>query len=281
MANVPESVRGACDAGAVVRARLRPRVRGFVSRRVSLAFALYPSVEPGDLVAREIPSPSVRRSSIGIAVTLFTAATLAGADAHADPPTPPPSRSDGWNQATNILAFTSVATQVLMPRVFFSDPEVTAGWKARWHVSVLAPAMTLTALAFFNEVQLKNSIGGAQPGCGTARTREGRAARPTASCPRSPSSPARLSDRASASFWSTPSSGATAKSTRAPSSAKSGYRSSWRPSPPSVGRRATGKTAGNLGEAQPSGSLQGWGLGLLYASLQRPECGYTGNLICW
>ena len=29
-----------------------------------------------------------------------------------------------------------------MPRVFYADPEVTVGWKARWHVSVLAPIVT-------------------------------------------------------------------------------------------------------------------------------------------
>src|SRR5688500_8691358 len=40
-------------------------------------------------------------------------------------------RSDGWNRATNIMAFSSAALQVLMPRVFYSDPEVTVGWKAR------------------------------------------------------------------------------------------------------------------------------------------------------
>jgi hypothetical protein len=25
----------------------------------------------------------------------------------------------------------------------------------------------------------------------------------------------------------------------------------------------------------------GMGLGTLYAATQRPECGYTGSLICW
>ena len=59
----------------------------------------------------------------------------------------------------------SAGTQLLMPRVFYSDPEVTVGWKARWHVSVLAPVMTLTALAVLNEHALKDSFEGFRPGC--------------------------------------------------------------------------------------------------------------------
>jgi hypothetical protein len=48
-----------------------------------------------------------------------------------------------------------------------------------------------------------------------------------------------------------------------------------------------GRTDGNWetgGQAWGSGTI-GLGVGLatgfLYASLQRPECGYTGSLICW
>jgi hypothetical protein len=29
------------------------------------------------------------------------------------------------------------------------------------------------------------------------------------------------------------------------------------------------------------GFVTGLGLGVLYAAMQRPECGYTGSLICW
>ena len=35
------------------------------------------------------------------------------------------------------MALSSTGLVMIMPRVFYSDPEVTAGWKARWHVSVL------------------------------------------------------------------------------------------------------------------------------------------------
>src|SRR5438045_3878397 len=87
--------------------------------------------------------------------SLVLALTLTGNDAVAQPApgAPPPTldRSAGWNTATNVLATSSLIVTLIMPRVFYSDPEVTAGWKARWHLSVLAPAMTLTSLALLNE----------------------------------------------------------------------------------------------------------------------------------
>src|SRR6187402_493801 len=67
-------------------------------------------------------------------------------------------RSQGWKTATNILTLSSLGVQLLMPRVFYSDPEVTVGWKARWHVSVLAPSMTLFALSMANEAYLKDEF---------------------------------------------------------------------------------------------------------------------------
>jgi hypothetical protein len=48
-----------------------------------------------------------------------------------------------------------------------------------------------------------------------------------------------------------------------------------------------GRTAGNFesgGQAWGSagvGLVTGLGMGLLYGLMQRPECGYTGSLICW
>src|SRR6266436_3199094 len=76
-----------------------------------------------------------------------------------------PDRSDGWNTATNILAASSLAVELVLPRVFFSDPDVTSGWKGRWHVSALAPVMTLAALGLFNEQVLKDAFTGSRPGC--------------------------------------------------------------------------------------------------------------------
>ncbi len=77
----------------------------------------------------------------------------------------PPERSEGWKDATNILTISAVGVQLLMPRVFYSDPEVTVGWKARWHLSVLAPTMTLVTIGLLNEQFLKDEFEGFRPGC--------------------------------------------------------------------------------------------------------------------
>jgi hypothetical protein len=50
---------------------------------------------------------------------------------------------------------------------------------------------------------------------------------------------------------------------------------------------SVGRTSGNLesgGQVWASagvGVLVGLGTGVMYSLLQRPECGYTGSLICW
>src|SRR5262249_32188125 len=51
------------------------------------------------------------------------------------------------------------------PRIFYADPETTAGWKARWHVSVLAPSVVNAALTLVNENALKDAIRSPRPGC--------------------------------------------------------------------------------------------------------------------
>src|SRR6185369_14258098 len=105
-----------------------------------------------------------------LGLTLVASATLLAAPsaAHAqdaEAPLPDRHRSQGWKDATNILTLSSLGVQLLMPRVFYSDPEVTVGWKARWHASVLAPSMTLIAVGLVNEQFLKDSFKGHRPGC--------------------------------------------------------------------------------------------------------------------
>jgi len=77
-------------------------------------------------------------------------------------------RDAGWDDASTGTAIAAVATSVLMPRVFYSNPEATVGWKARWHVSALAPAMSSVSLAFLNESVLKPAFADPSPcaGCG-------------------------------------------------------------------------------------------------------------------
>jgi hypothetical protein len=187
-----------------------------------------------------------------------------------------PSRDATWNTATNALAVSSLAVEALVPRVFFSDPEVTAGWKARWHVSALAPLMLLSTLSLANEVSLKGAFASPRPDCPSTGPCDGYG------------------------LLSTPSFAA---------ASALGYGVSvfvvdtvrWSAGNVGVGGllgevvlplvlapiTIIGRTSGNWetgGQAWGSGAVglvSGLVTGFVYATLQRPECGYTGNLICW
>lgn len=74
-------------------------------------------------------------------------------------------RSAGWQAVTNLTTVAAMATPVLMPRIFYSDPETTVGWKTRWHVSVLASTMTLTTVTLLNESAFKPAFQVSRPGC--------------------------------------------------------------------------------------------------------------------
>jgi hypothetical protein len=191
-----------------------------------------------------------------------------------------PERSEGWSTATNVMALSALGMQLIMPRVFYSDPEVVVGWKARWHASVLAPTMTIAAAALLNQQLLKNEIGGYRPGCGEA-TQGG------PGC----TSYGMLSTQsfaASAAFgqglgtflvdtvkWSGGqfNFGAFAGNTAIP-----GVLAIL-----TTAGRGAGKweTAGQAWGSAGIGLLTGLAVGAVYATAQRPECGYSGSLICW
>jgi len=189
-------------------------------------------------------------------------------------------RGDGWGDATTILALSAAGLQLVTPRIFYSDPEVTVGWKARWHVSVLAPSMTLIATAFLNEQVLKDAFEGFRPGCDDAN-------QGLAGC----ESYGMLSTHsyvAGSAFgqglgiflvdtfkWSDGrvNGGSLALNVGVP--AVLGVVTS-------VGRVAGDwETGGQSGGSAGIGMAVGLGLGAMYAAMQRPECGYGGSLICW
>jgi hypothetical protein len=97
-------------------------------------------------------------------ISSFLAVTLWLGPASAQT-TPTPDRSVPWQTVTSITTVAAMGTQVLMPRVFYAEPETTVGWRARWHVSALAPTMTLTALTLLNEYSLKDTLGSYRPAC--------------------------------------------------------------------------------------------------------------------
>ena len=157
----------------------------------------------------------------------------------------------------------------------------SAGWKARWHLSALAPVMTLATLSLVNEGYLRESFGAPRPGC------EEGAAIPAVDCP----SFGMFSTQSFAAF------GAFGQGT----GVFLGDTLKW-----SDGRfngaafagqvgvplvlaviTAVGRTAGDWessGQVWASagvGAAVGVGTGLMYSLLQRPECGYSGSLLCW
>ncbi|MBK6693776.1 MAG: phosphatase PAP2 family protein [Myxococcales bacterium] len=172
------------------------------------------------------------------------------------------------------------ATELLMPRIFYADPEVTVGWKARWHVSVLAPVMTLTSATLLNDLALKNLFKSHRPGCDESNNK-------LAGCESygSPSTHAFASFSAlghgAAVFvfdtfkWS---------GGRFNGGAFAGHLAG-----PLVlaGITGVGRSVGDyesFGQVLVGGTI-GLGVGFLsgltYSLMQRPECGYTGSLICW
>ncbi len=190
-------------------------------------------------------------------------------------------RSIPWQTVTSVTAVTAMATQVFMPRVFYADPETTVGWKARFHVSVLAPTLTLTSLTLLNEYALKSAIGAKRPGCGDSET-----------TPCTDSDPyGTLSSHSFAAF------------------AAFGHGTAvflvdtlkWSDGKLNGGSlvgnvivpvllaavTAVGRSAGNWEDTGSVVLSSGVGLafgvltGMTYALMARPECGYTGDLICW
>ncbi len=167
-----------------------------------------------------------------------------------------------------------------MPRVFLSDPEVTSGWKARWHVSVLTPILALTTLALFNEQVLKSSFAGSLPGCTSDNQGQPGCTSYGFLSTQSFAAASALGQGAGVFLvdtlrWSGGSINAGSligevgvPLVLAPITIIGRTEGNWE-----SGGQAWGSAAIGLGI--------GLGLGFLYASLQRPECGYTGNLICW
>lgn len=214
------------------------------------------------------------------ACTLVLASTCFVDEASAQAVSPVPERDVAWQTVTGVTMVAAGATQLLMPRVFYSDPEVTVGWKARFHVSVLAPVMTLTSLTLLNEHALKNLFRGARPGC----------------------------DDTNAGLARCDSFGTLSTHTFAAASAlghgagvfifdtfkwSHGRVNPWsligNVAAPFAFAFTTGLGRG-LGNWENTGQILGGGLaglgigflsGMTYSLMQRPECGYTGSMICW
>jgi hypothetical protein len=193
---------------------------------------------------------------------------------------PVPNRDQTWGSVSSATVATAGLLQLVMPRIFYADPESTVGWKARWHVSQLAPVMTLTVAALASNYLLKDALKDPRPGCDSTN-------QPGINCNTygMPSTHALGAFSAlgnGAGVW-------LFDMTKWSGGRFNGASFTGDVILPAIlaGVTDIGRVSGNwetgkqvlVGSA--AGLVLGFATGTVYALLQRPECGYTGNLICW
>jgi hypothetical protein len=228
-------------------------------------------------------------------ITTFSAAFLLPREAKAQTVRPFTTQSGTWNTVSNVTMVLGAGIVTLMPRVYYNDPEATVGWKGRWHISMLAPALSMTALTLLVDGPIRNAIKDPRPGCTADQT-----APPGGGAPGSGCESYGMPSTQSFASW-----GATGAGTAIFIVDTFKY---------SNGKFHVGGFIGNVGvplilsvvtsvgrSIAPSdgfnpsalesplqivaGSLSGFVtgalLGLGYSFLQRPNCGYGGYLVCW
>jgi membrane-associated phospholipid phosphatase len=229
-------------------------------------------------------------------LSAFTAALLFTSEASAQqtqgpqplvPPIAP--RDSNWGVVADVTMVISVATTTLMPRIYYNDPEATVGWKGRWHLSVLAPAMTLTAATLLVNGPIKNAIKAPRPGCSVDVTLY---AFPGSGC----ESFGMPSTHAFAAWGATGAGTGIFLVDTLKYSAGKFHVGSFigNVAVPlvasiftSVGRGI--ETSRSLAYEAPlqvvagtlSGFITGIGVGVAYSLFQRPNCGYGNSIFCW
>jgi hypothetical protein len=219
-----------------------------------------------------------RRVLITFGALLLVSLTASKASAQV---APNPDRDKTWRGVTNVTALAGLGAQLITPRIFYPAPEVTVGWKARWHASQLAPVMTLATITLVNEVFLKDRIAGNRPGCDDSN--QGL----VQNC-QDFGAPSSHSFAAASAFghgvavflvdtmkWS--------------DGRVNGLSVVANIALPLVlgGITLVGRSSGNFesGGQIATGATLGLGFGfltgLMYAEMARPECGYSGSLFCW
>jgi hypothetical protein len=216
---------------------------------------------------------------------LITAAAFVGAislssgDAHAQA-TPPPSRDKTWGGVSDALVVSSLGVQLLMPRIYSAEDETTEGWKARWHLSALAPLMTISTLSLANQLYFKDSFKGDRPGCDD--TNRGGPNCTDFGGPSTHSFAATsLFVHGTAVFlvdtfkWS--------HGRVNPASAIGNVGVPLILGIITMAGRSAGnyESGGQIVAGATAGLAVGLVTGLTYALLQRPDCGYAGGLVCW
>lgn len=101
----------------------------------------------------------------GVCLGAMAVASLTPRSAEAQAKPPIVTHDSNWGAVSNIAMVIGAGAVTVMPRVYYSDPESTVGWKGRWHFSVIAPAMTMTALTLFIDTPIRNAIKSTRPSC--------------------------------------------------------------------------------------------------------------------
>ena len=196
---------------------------------------------------------------------------------------PMPTRDNTWGTVTTITMVAGAATELLMPRIFYSDPEVTQGWKARWHVSVLAPVLTLGALTLLNEYAIKDAIADPRPGC-VAPMPSGTGVGHCDSYG-SPSSHMFASGSSlgmGVGVWLFDMTKYSGGRFNGGSFAGNVILPAVLTAITGVGRAAGNwESAGQVAIGGVAGLAFGFLSGMTYSLMSKPECGYTGSLFCW
>lgn len=213
--------------------------------------------------------------------------SLGEQDAQAQIP-PIVERDPNWDAVSSISMVIGVASVSLMPRVYYSSPDATVGWKARWHFSALAPIMTYTATTLLVDGPIREAIQSPKEGCTVDETL---ARLPDSGCETfgGPSTHAFAAWGAfgyGAVVWAMDTfhysdfefnTGAFVGNVAVPLAAAFLT---------SAARSADGRGLGPEGTGQVvAGALPGLGIGALmglgYSLFQEPDCGYGGYLFCW
>ncbi|WP_437498683.1 hypothetical protein [Sorangium sp. So ce1099] len=198
-------------------------------------------------------------------------------------------RDENWGTVSDVSLVLGTSVVFLMPRVYYSDPESTVGWKGRWHFSVLAPAMTMTALTLLVDLPIKDAIESTRPGCSVEETKT---ALSSSEC-KSFGGP---STHAFASWGATGAgTGIFLVDTFRYSSGRfnaGGFIGNVAfPLTASVvtsiargvapGSSEAYEDAGQIAIGGVTGFLSGLAIGTAYAMFQPPNCGYGNALFCW
>lgn len=233
--------------------------------------------------------PMRSRNNVVVASLLAGALTLSLTESEAQAQVLPfAERDQNWSTVSSVTMVIGAATVSLMPRIYYSAPDATVGWKARWHVSALAPIMSMTAATLLVDGPIRGAIESPQDGCTLDQTL---ADLPGSGC-ESFGGPSTHAFAA----WGAAGAGIsvflvdTLKYSDYEFSVPSFIGNVIVPSSlavvTSIARSADGSGIGPESTGQVvAGALPGAGVGLLlglgYALLQEPNCGYGNYLFCW